>query len=233
MSRPPATESRRRGPTLGAVELVICDCDGTLADSLFAITETFRLALAEVGWRAPVERAAVARYVGLPLARLFEELLPGAEAATRARLESAYRRRYPEVAAGRTPLFPGVREALGRLAARGLRLALATGKSRAGVDRFLAESGLAFEAIRCADTAAHPKPHPAMVEEILEETGVAPARALMVGDTPYDLEMAHAAGVASCGVASGGFTREELAACGPALLLDRFAQLPEALGGAG
>jgi len=212
------------------IELVICDCDGTLVDSLFAITETFRLAAADCGL-PPVAVDTVGRYVGLPLDALFRDLLPDVDGAARKGLEACYRELYPRVAAGRTPLFPGVRAALERLQGRGLRLAMATGKSLAGVERFLAEEGFEaiFEAVRCADTAARPKPYPDMVAELLGETGVAPEAALMVGDTPFDLEMGHGAGVATCGVATGGFTAAELARHRPAMLLHSFADLPAAL----
>ncbi len=205
---------------------MICDCDGTLVDSLFAISETFRLAAADCGLE-PVAVERVGRYVGLPLDALFRDLLPQVNGAARRRLEGRYRELYPQVAAGRTPLFPGVRATLKRLQEGGLRLAMATGKSLAGVQRFLAEEGLetTFEAVRCADTAARPKPYPDMVQELLVETGVAPQAALMVGDTPFDLEMGHAAGVATCGVTTGGFTAAELARHRPAMLLRSFADL--------
>jgi len=209
------------------IELVICDCDGTLVDSLFAITETFRLAAADCGLPA-VAVETVGRYVGLPLDALFRDLLPHVDGVARQGLEARYRELYPRVAAGRTPLFPGTRAALEQLQGRGLRLAMATGKSLAGVERFLAEEGFetTFEAVRCADTAARPKPYPDMVAELLAETGVAPAAALMVGDTPFDLEMGHTAGVATCAVATGGFTAAELARQRPAMLLRSFADLP-------
>ena len=213
-------------PALRHIELVICDCDGTLTDSLGAISDTFRQVLAERGL-PPIERQVVERYVGLPLAALFHDLLPDLLPEDKHALQRDYQRLYPGVAAGRTPLFAGVRAALVTLHDRGLRLALATGKSLAGVRRFLAEEALegTFEAVRCADTAAHPKPYRDMVEEILRSTGVAPHAAVMVGDTPFDIQMGRAAGVVTCGVATGGFTAAELAAHGPTLLLPRFTDL--------
>jgi len=200
--------------SLHDIELVICDCDGTLVDSLAAISETFRQVLAAHGLPS-IERAVVQRYVGLPA----EE--------QRHTLQLAYRQLYPQIAAGQTPLFDGVRGALAELRRRGVRLAIATGKSLAGVRRFLAEESLegTFEAVRCADTAARPKPYGDMVEEILQETGVAPRRAVMVGDTPFDIQMGRAAGVATCGVTTGGFTSAELAEHQPTLLLPRFTDL--------
>jgi phosphoglycolate phosphatase len=220
------------------IELVICDCDGTLADSLAAITETFAQVLAAHGL-PPIDRRVVQRYVGLPLHVLFDDLLPGLSPDERHALRLDYRRRYPQVASGRTPLFDGVRVALAAIQDRGLRLAMATGKSLAGARRFLSEETLegTFEALRCADTAARPKPHRDMVEEILRETGVEAHAAVMVGDTPFDIQMGHDAGVITCGVATGGFTATELAAYGPTLLLpcftDLVAELPAGRGTAG
>jgi phosphoglycolate phosphatase len=212
--------------TLRHIELVICDCDGTLADSLGAITETFHQVLA-ARTLPPIDRRVVERYVGLPLEALFHDLLPDLEPEEKEALRLDYKRLYPGVAAGRTPLFTGVRAALATIHDRGLRLAMATGKSLAGVRRFLAEEELegTFESVRCADTAARPKPHGDMVEEILMETGVDPHAAVMVGDTPFDIQMGRAAGVATCGVTSGGFTAAELAAHDPTLLLPRFTDL--------
>ena len=213
-------------PALPHIELVICDCDGTLVDSLAAISETFRQVLAAHGLPS-IERAVVQRYVGLPVRALFDERLPELTEEQRHTLQLAYRQLYPQIAAGQTPLFDGVRGALAKLRRRGVRLAIATGKSLAGVRRFLAEESLegTFEAVRCADTAARPKPYGDMVEEILQETGVAPRRAVMVGDTPFDIQMGRAAGVATCGVTTGGFTSAELAEHQPTLLLPRFTDL--------
>jgi phosphoglycolate phosphatase len=212
------------------IELVICDCDGTLADSLGAITETFHQVLAARGL-PQIDREVVGRYVGLPLESLFHDLLPELSPEAKHALRLEYKRLYPGIAAGRTPLFAGVRAALATIHDRGLRLAMATGKSLAGVRRFLAEEGLeeTFEAVRCADTAARPKPYRDMVEEILLETGVEPHAAVMVGDTPFDIQMGRDAGVVTCGVASGGFTAAELAVHGPTLLLPRFTDLVDRL----
>ena len=225
-------------PALPHIKLVICDCDGTLADSLGAITETFRQVLAARDL-PPIDRRLVERYVGLPLEALFHDLLPDLSPQEKDAMRLDYKRLYPGIAAGRTPLFSGVRAALATIQGRGLRLAMATGKSLAGVRRFLAEEGLegTFEAVRCADTAARPKPYGDMVEEILLETGIEPNAAVMVGDTPFDIQMGRAAGVVTCGVASGGFTATELAAHGPTLLFERFtdlvAELPMRAGSAG
>lgn len=113
-------------------------------------------------------------------------------------------------------LFPGVRELLERLHASGRLLAVATGKSRHGLDRALQASGLdgCFAASRCADET-NPKPHPAMLLELMQQLAVAPGRALMVGDTSHDLEMAGGAGVDAVAVTYGAHPEAALRALEP------------------
>jgi len=113
-------------------------------------------------------------------------------------------------------LFPGVAEVIEGLRARGHRLAIATGKSRRGLERALDASGLRaqFEASRCADET-HPKPHPAMLNELLSEMDVAAARALMIGDTSHDLAMARDAKVDAVAVSYGAHPESALRAYAP------------------
>jgi phosphoglycolate phosphatase len=109
-----------------------------------------------------------------------------------------------------------VRELVGRLQASGRLLAVATGKSRRGLDRALQASGLAaaFAASRCADET-HPKPHPAMLLELMDELAVKPERALMIGDTSHDLDMAAGAGVDAVAVTYGAHAEPTLRAREP------------------
>jgi len=111
------------------------------------------------------------------------------------------------------PLYQGIPELLAELRARERRLAVATGKALRGVDRALASSGLApyFEATRCADEG-FPKPHPDMVLKLLDETGVEAGRALVVGDTTHDLELAANAGVDAVAVCYGAHDEARLRA---------------------
>jgi phosphoglycolate phosphatase len=112
-------------------------------------------------------------------------------------------------------LFPGILDLLEQLSRERL-LAIATGKSRKGLDRALEFGNLKrfFSASRCADET-HPKPHPAMLLELMEELGVEAAKALMIGDTSHDLEMAQAAGVDAIAVTYGAHPEQGLKACGP------------------
>jgi phosphoglycolate phosphatase len=125
-------------------------------------------------------------------------------------------------------LFPGVEAMLGALRERGHRLAVATGKSRRGLERALDASGLrdCFDASRCADESI-PKPHPAMLHELLQALAAPPAQALMIGDTSHDLEMAAAAGVDAVAVCYGAHAAEGLRALQPRACLDSVAELEQ------
>jgi len=123
-------------------------------------------------------------------------------------------------------LFAGARETIVELHEAGHWLAVATGKSRNGLDRALQSSGLGeyFHATRTADQTFS-KPHPAMLLEIMEELGTEPERVLMVGDTTHDLQMALNAGVDALGVTHGAHPVEQLRALQPLALLDDFTGL--------
>jgi phosphoglycolate phosphatase len=123
-------------------------------------------------------------------------------------------------------LFSGIRELLVELTESGAVLAVATGKSRRGLDRSFAATGLSlfFAASRCADET-HPKPHPAMLHEITGALAMSPQRTVMIGDTTHDLAMARSAGTASIGVTYGAHPRAQLEAEGALALVDDVAEL--------
>ncbi|SUV85566.1 hydrolase [Bordetella pertussis] len=161
-------------------------------------------------------------------------------------LESALRRAVPELTQAMVPrfleryrthyllrdselrLFEGVRELLADLASQDVRLAVATGKSRVGLNRALAATGLGplFDATRTADETFS-KPHPAMLQELMHELGHEADAVVMVGDTSHDLQMAANAGVHGLGVAYGAHTLAELEACAPQAVVDSVAVLRE------
>jgi phosphoglycolate phosphatase len=138
----------------------------------------------------------------------------------------AERHRHHFLARDELALFPGTREMLEGLRANGHRLAIATGKSHAGLVRALGHTGLAdlFDATRCADQCA-PKPAPDMLLELMAILAVDPERALMVGDTSHDLQMAAYAGVAAVGVSYGAHEAASLAGLGPLELVHSTAEL--------
>jgi phosphoglycolate phosphatase len=125
-------------------------------------------------------------------------------------------------------LFDGVTEMIGELQASGFMLAVATGKSRLGLDRALKVSGLgsAFADSRCADEC-HSKPHPQMLEELTVAFGTRPDRTLMIGDTTHDLMMADNAGVPAVGVSYGAHPRQSLVELAPVTIVDSVSELRE------
>jgi len=208
-------------------DLVVFDWDGTLMDSAQRIVNCFRAAAADAG-QPPPEPAAVRDIIGLGLRESLQALLPDADEPVLDRVLERYRAHYMELDPTPAPLFHGVTEGLERLANSGFRLAVATGKSRRGLDRALAETGLRarFEATRCADEAA-PKPDPRMLHDLVAAAGVDIARTVMVGDTTHDLEMARRAGVASVAVSYGAHEAPRLQAMSPLACVTSFEAVVE------
>jgi phosphoglycolate phosphatase len=208
-------------------ELIIFDWDGTLMDSVAKIVRCFNAALEDAGAPDPGEDA-IRHIIGLGLGEAVTELLPEADAATREQVVERYRQHFLHLDQTGMELFPGVRTGLEDLSAQGYMLAIATGKARRGLERVLRDTGTAhlFCATRCADEAFS-KPHPRMLEDILEQTGFDASRALMVGDTTYDMQMARHAGMDGLAVTYGVHGRELLAEHGPLACLDSFTEVYE------
>ncbi len=207
-------------------ELLVFDWDGTLMDSIATIVACTREAFVDCGIAAPDE-AVIRDTIGLGFRETIDRLSPGGGDGLFARVVSQYRDRWLATYRDRQVLFGGVPELLARLAADGYLLAVATGKSRRGLDDALRTNGLAdrFQATRTADEAPS-KPHPQMLRDVLDELGVAPGAALMIGDSVHDLEMARAAGVAALGVCSGSHARHELESRLPLACLAGVLELP-------
>jgi len=191
-------------------------------DSVAKIVRCFSAAVDDVGVPPPGEEAT-RHVIGLGLAEAVATLLPQMEAETRTQVVERYRQHFLHLDQTDMPLFPGVREGLESLVAHGSLLAIATGKARRGLDRVLSDTGLAhlFCATRCADEAFS-KPHPRMLEDILEQTGFKAGQALMVGDTTYDMQMARHAGMDGLAVTYGVHARELLLEHAPLACLDSF-----------
>lgn len=212
------------------LRLVIFDVDGTLVDSQAEIMAAMGGAFASEGLTLP-ERAAVLSIVGLSLNEAFQRLLPDADGAQHGRLVDAYKDAFAGLRTQNKelgPLFPGALDAINHLRAQDhTLLAVATGKSRRGLDKVLERHGLGgvFHSEQVADH--HPsKPHPSMVLTALSETGVVPDRAVMLGDTTFDMDMGRAAGTKTIGVSWGYHPAAHLQADH---LIDNFAALPDAI----
>jgi phosphoglycolate phosphatase len=195
-------------------ELIVFDWDGTLLDSAGTIVACIQAAAADIGMTPPSEERA-RHVIGLGLQEALRYALPELAQERHAELADRYRHHYLS-RDHELPLFPGAAELVGRLAADGYLLAVATGKSRKGLDRAFATSGLQdyFHASRCADEC-HSKPHPQMLEELMDELGVPPGLTLMIGDTTHDLQMARNAGVGALAVAYGAHPRHVLEELSP------------------
>jgi len=206
--------------------LLVFDWDGTLMDSIAAIVACTRCAVADAGLEPPPE-SAIRHAVGMGLRDSMEKFFPGADEALCERMVAAYRRNWLESFKEEPRLFPGVAETLRGLSESGYLLAIATAKGRQGLMRELAKTGVArlVVASRTVDECP-PKPHPAMLLDLMAELGTTPATTLMIGDTLWDLEMARNAGVRGVGVLSGGHGIEELRAGAPVACLDGVGSLP-------
>ncbi len=207
--------------------LIIFDWDGTLCDSVEHIVEAMQRAAEECSLTPPAA-TRVRDIVGLGLPQAIDALFPGLAPEAGAALAAAYSRHFGEVARGGARLFEGAMETLVTLRERGFELAVATGKSRRGLERVLGELDMSgfFDALRCADETRS-KPHPQMLLEILRERRRPPLEALMVGDTEYDLAMAREAGMPSVGVSHGVHDVSRLARHAPVAIID---ELPALLG---
>ena len=199
-------------------DLLVFDWDGTLIDSAGEIVACIQAACRDLALPVPDHERA-SHVIGLGLADALAHAIPGLSPSEYPRVAERYRHHFLARDAG-LPLFAGTREMLAALRANGHALAIATGKSRAGLVRALENTGMQslFEATRCADQCA-PKPAPDMLLELMEELEVAPNRALMIGDTSHDLQMAANAGIAAVAVSYGAHDGARLAALGPLVLV--------------
>ncbi|MBX7527534.1 HAD-IA family hydrolase [Qipengyuania vesicularis] len=197
--------------------MVIFDCDGTLVDGQAAICDTMDEAFAAANLPAP-DRNTVRRMVGLSLPQALEILAPTADEKQREAALLAYRAGYRtrrETSMLEEPLYEGMAELIERLGAAGWLLGVATGKSDRGLHACLDTHGIKQRFVTLQTADRHPsKPHPAMLEEALSEAGVTADRAVMIGDTTFDMDMAQAAGVRAIGVSWGYHEPHELLEAG-------------------
>lgn len=215
--------------------LLVFDVDGTLVDSLAQISASMQAAFSGSNLTPPTV-GDIRAIIGLSLPIAIARLAPELDAPAHDQLVTAYKNSF---ALSRTreiaPLFPGAQQAIARLGARrDLVLGVATGKSRRGLTQVLSAHGLAdaFATTQVADD--HPsKPDPSMLRAALAETGADPARAMMIGDTTFDIEMGLAAGLQAVGVAWGYHSTQDLLAAGAHHIIGDFDELDAILGARG
>ncbi len=205
-------------------DLIIFDWDGTVMDSTAVIARSIQSASRDLGLPVPTDE--VARHViGLGLDQALRYAVPAAGAHQYADLVARYRHHFFSQE-DEMPLFEGAEALISELREDGYFLAVATGKNRKGLDRALQNSKMAhyFHSTRTADQTVS-KPDPTMLHEILEELDVDVTRALMVGDTTHDLQMAINAGMAALAMTHGAHPPEQLLELAPLAMLDDFKDL--------
>ena len=205
-------------------DLIAFDWDGTLFDSTAIIVRSIQDAVRDVGGTVPTDEAA-AWVIGMALPQALAHAAPDVPRERYTELGNRYRSHYLQHQDDLS-LFDGVLPMLEGLRTRGHLLAVATGKSRRGLDQVLHQVQLRgmFDGSRTADETAG-KPHPLMLQELMAEFGVEPERLLMIGDTTHDLAMARAAGCASVGVGYGAHDTAGFAELGPLCVASSVADL--------
>ncbi len=208
--------------------LVVFDWDGTLVDSTAAIVHAIRASAADLDLPVP-SREQASHVIGLGLLEAIHRAVPSIEREQVPAYVQRYRHHYLKRDSVLEP-FEGVPALLEELADSGAWLAVATGKSRAGLNRALDQMGWTgrFLTTRCADEGI-PKPDPWMLRDICDELGVEAARTVMIGDTTHDLGMARAAGSDAVAVTYGAHTRAELEREAALAVVDSVAELRDTL----
>ncbi len=210
-------------------KLVVFDWDGTLMDSEAQITHSLANVITEL---ALAERShhELRNVIGLGLPEAIRQLYPDEGGDLIDTFVERYRHHFLAGKHGASVFFKGALAVIQRLHRDDYLLAVATGKSRRGLNRVLQESGTGdyFHITRCADETFS-KPHPQMLLEIMAVLDVAPEETLMVGDTEYDLQMAAEAGTASLAVTYGVHSRERLLRHRPLACLNDISEVGELL----
>jgi len=205
-------------------DLIVFDWDGTVMDSTAVIAGSIQAACRDLGLAVPDDETA-RHVIGLGLTEALRHAVPDAPESMYEPLVARYRHHF--LAQDQViPLFAGARETIAELHGEGYWLGVATGKSRAGLDRVLESTGLKqyFHATRTADQTFS-KPDPAMLFELLDELAVTAGRALMIGDTTHDVQMAQNAKVDVVAVGHGAHPPEQLRELNPLALVKDFAEL--------
>ncbi|MFZ6644672.1 HAD-IIIA family hydrolase [Undibacterium sp. TJN25] len=205
-------------------DFIVFDWDGTLMDSTATIVKCIQASARDLGLPVPDDKAA-SYVIGLGLSEALQIAMPDLDAKYYPRIVERYRYHYL-AKDHELPLFPGVREMLEELSQEGYFLAVATGKSRVGLNRALHSANLLsmFDATRCADETFS-KPHPAMLQELTRELGQDMRRTVMIGDTTHDLQMAVNAGAAGVAVEYGAHDVPALQGLNPVFSAKTVAEL--------
>ena len=207
-------------------QLIVLDWDGTVMDSLGVIVACGQEGARDLDLPVPDEKQ-IRDLVGLRLDIMAESLFPD-HPDSRQDWIARYSHHWIYTFHDQLSLLDGARESIETLKEKDYYLAVATGKSRRGLNRDFDNTGLGklFLSSRTVNESPS-KPNPGMLLEIIDELGVRPEQTLMVGDTTHDLQMAANASVDSVGVLSGSHSEETLRTCDPVAILDDLSRLPQ------
>ena len=214
---------------MAAYKLAIFDWDGTLMDSVAHIVDSMQQAAYVVG--EPVPSVSEVRHIiGLGLPEAIALLFPQASAVAREAIRQQYAQHFIAHSAAKSELFAGAESLLAQLHTVEMTLFFATGKSRIGLNRVLAQTGIGhyFVATRCADETAS-KPHPLMLQQLLAYTNSAAEESIMIGDTSYDMEMAQKVSMPRLAVSYGVHSVDTLQTYQPIAIVDNLYQLHDYL----
>ena len=212
-------------------DLLIFDWDGTLVDSIDWIVHCVQTAAKKCDCAIPSAQAAK-DIIGLSIQEAMNTLFPNVDAAIQKQMISHYSELFFSKQTTASDLFSGVEEMLVELKQQGYQLAVATGKTRSGLDKVLHGTGIGdfFCITRCADETAS-KPHPLMLEQIMQHTGISPERTLLIGDSVHDLQMAQNAQISSIGVTCVAHSAEILQQYQPLFCIEQTTDLLELITG--
>ncbi len=208
------------------LKAVILDFDGTIGDTRSLIVRTMQQTIGELGLPARTDDECAAM-IGLPLKQTFTDLIPMSDAEGDL-CAAVYRRIFAvNNKPGAVPMFPGVADTIRRLHASGMLVTIASSRLRPSLTAFVGEMGLDeyIPYILSISDVEHAKPAPDMVLKTLADNGLRPEEAIVVGDTVFDIRMAHSAGVAAVGVTYGNGTRADLEAERAEWVIDDFREL--------
>jgi phosphoglycolate phosphatase len=209
------------------LKLLVFDWDGTLIDSTGTIVRTAQIVIAELGLPERSDRR-IREIIGLGLKESWESLYPDHGNANFELFVASYRRHFFASGQQQSELYPGIVEMLDQLRGMGYLLAVATGKSRFGLDRDMERTGMAsnFDFSRTCDEAKS-KPDPLMLHQIMASLCIEASDTLMVGDTDYDLQMASAAGTEAVAALWGAHGRDRLERHKPRACFENLCELPD------
>ncbi|MGD8768966.1 MAG: HAD family hydrolase [Desulfobacterales bacterium] len=207
---------------MNRIHTIICDFDGTLADTQGAIKHAFINTLQNMGISVPLDA-----FMNEIYSQTVEEMFREAGVLNNSLLKEAvshYCRLYGVIGPQKATLFPGVLQTLKRLRERNVSLAIATNENRKNLERLLPTLKIChfFSVTICEDEVSHPKPHPEMVYKILDKTGSSPDQTLIVGDSAFDILMGKTTNCNTCAVTYGTHSEAKLRSYSPDWLIDHF-----------